>query len=193
MDRTHYLFPMTPMSSPFNIDGGIHRIPLSRSGHATKGGLWLCGKHHIAPDPEGVRERHGIDHIVCLVEEHELRGRYDDYVDWLERNGRTVATWKPVPDLSFFDLNEGTAIVTDIIARIEDGLSVLVHCAAGIGRAGTFAVATLMMSGLDKEGAISHVRSHRPMAGPESGAQQMFIEQLSSRLPHNDSIGNRLD
>ena len=48
-----------------------------------------------------------------------------------------------------------------------DGL--LVHCGAGIGRAGTVAVALLVDMGVPLEDALAHVAAHRPMAGPEAG------------------------
>jgi hypothetical protein len=34
-----------------NLDGGIHEIPLPPP---AAGRLWLCGKHAIGPDPEGL-------------------------------------------------------------------------------------------------------------------------------------------
>ena len=58
----------------------------------------------------------------------------------------------------------------------------LVHCAAGIGRAGTTATAILMILGMDEEEATHHVRLHRPMAGPEAGTQRNFITDLSRHL-----------
>jgi protein-tyrosine phosphatase len=58
----------------------------------------------------------------------------------------------------------------------------LVHCAAGIGRAGTTAAAICMMLGFDMDDALKHVRMHRPMAGPEAGTQLQFIEELAEHL-----------
>lgn len=182
---------MASPNAPFNIDGGIHQIPLG-SATATMGNLWLCGKHHIAPDPESVRARHGVDHIHCLVEEHELRDRYDRYIDWLSHNHGRTATWTPIPDLSFPGLEEGMAHVESVFERLRAGQSVIVHCAAGIGRAGTIAVAVSMLSGMSRDHAMTHVRTHRPMAGPESGAQQRFIEQLSTHIDGSRSIDHRL-
>ena len=55
-----------------NLDGGIHEIPLPSP---AQGRLWLCGKHAIGPDPEGLMERVGADGVVCLNEEYELGER----------------------------------------------------------------------------------------------------------------------
>ena len=48
-------------------------------------------------------------------------------------------------------------------------------CRAGIGRTGTMTVCLLMMLGMEPQAALAHVAAHRPMAGPEVGAQR---EQL---------------
>ncbi len=45
------------------LDGGIDEIPLPAT---ASGRLWLCGKHAIGPDPEGLMARVGADGVVCL-------------------------------------------------------------------------------------------------------------------------------
>jgi len=57
-----------------------------------------------------------------------------------------------------------------------------VHCAAGVGRAGTTAVAILLLLGVDVETALTTVRTHRPMAGPEVGSQLDLITELALNL-----------
>jgi protein-tyrosine phosphatase len=57
-----------------------------------------------------------------------------------------------------------------------------VHCAAGIGRAGTTAVALLMLLGVEIDDALATVRANRPMAGPEVGAQLDLITELAETL-----------
>lgn len=162
----------------FNTDGGIHQIPLP----AAVGQLWLCGKHHVAPNVEAVRSRHDIDLVVCLVEDHELRGRYDAYADWHLDNAGGHALWRPIHDLTYPDFDEIGGFVDDLARRVRDRESVLVHCAAGIGRAGTTAVGICMILGMDPDEAIDHVRAHRPMAGPEAGSQHDFVVELADHL-----------
>ena len=47
-----------------NLDGGIHEIPLPPT---AAGRLWLCGKHAIGPDPEGLMDEVGADVVVATL------------------------------------------------------------------------------------------------------------------------------
>jgi protein-tyrosine phosphatase len=53
------------------------------------------------------------------------------------------------------------------------------HCGAGIGRAGTMAAALLITMGLPLSDATALVGTHRPMAGPEAGAQLQLLQALA--------------
>ncbi len=165
-------------STPFNTDGGIHEIPLG----GTVGKLWLCGKHFIGPNVESVRQQFNIHTVVCLVEDHELRLRYDDYVQWHKDYAGNGALWFPMPDLTYPMFDDCIDFVQDVTAIVRDRGNILVHCAAGIGRAGTTAAAICMMLGYEMDDALRHVRMNRPMAGPEAGSQIQFIEELAEHL-----------
>lgn len=166
------------MTHAFNTDGGIHQIPLLN----TAGQLFLCGKHFIAPNVEHVRRTYDIGKVVCLVEEHELVGRYDDYIDWHRHNPEQAGIWFPIYDLSYPSVTQALPLINNISDFLQSSGNVVVHCAAGIGRAGTTATAILMNLGMDMNVALDHVRKHRPMAGPESGAQMEFIQQLDQYI-----------
>ena len=66
--------------------------------------------------------------------------------------------------------------------RLAAGGHVLVHCGAGIGRAGTLAVCVLMEHGVGRDDALALVARHRPMAGPEVGAQRELVDELAAAL-----------
>lgn len=170
-------------SSGFNTNGGIHEIPLP----SAVGKLWLCGKHFIGPDVEQVRADYEVKHVVCLVEEHELVGRYDEYVQWHKDNAGRGGIWFPMPDLTYPHFDDCHQKVFELAHIVRDQGSMLVHCAAGIGRAGTTATAILMILGMDEVEAAHHVRAHRPMAGPEAGSQLNFIRDLGDYLQENDN------
>jgi protein-tyrosine phosphatase len=94
--------------------------------------------------------------------------------------------WWPVPDLHAPSLAETSELVGRLRTRLDAGGMVLVHCGAGIGRAGTIAAAVLMSLGMPRTEAVAVVAFHRPMAGPEAGAQAALLESLG---PPGDEAG----
>ena len=118
--------------------------------------------------------------MVCLNQEHELSDRYPGYVEWLRTHGDGRAIWFPVHDLHAPPLEATIALLERIHALLQDGEVLLVHCGAGIGRAGTIAAGTLLAMGESREQALATVAANRPMAGPETGAQQALISALAS-------------
>ncbi len=165
----------SPWRSERSRNGGIDRIPVA----GVAGALWLCGKHLIGPDPEAAIARVGADVVLCLNERHELEVRYPAYVRWLRADER--AWWVPVPDLHAPELDDAVLLVDGVLAHLAAGRTVLAHCGAGIGRAGTLAAAVLVARGATPDEAVAHVSAHRPLAGPEAGAQRDLLEQLWER------------
>ena len=167
------------MRPGFNIDGGIHEVPLP----SVPGRLWLCGKHAVASDPGAVLCRLGATTVVCLTERHELIERYPSYVTWLEQSDPSAALWFPVHDLDAPPIERARPFLADLLGRLRLGDGLVVHCGAGIGRAGTTAVALLVLLGETVDDALDHVRAHRPMAGPEVGGQLDLVRQLADDQP----------
>jgi hypothetical protein len=158
-----------------NLDGGIHEIPLPPPAN---GRLWLCGKHAIGPDPEALLDRVGADAVLCLTREPELADRYPGYVGWLRAQPPTRVRWYPIHDLHAPEFDEFTPLLDELVDRVVAGERLVVHCAAGIGRSGTVAVAMLVALGVRLDDALDHVRRHRPAAGPEVGAQLDLVRRL---------------
>ncbi|MCX6540310.1 MAG: tyrosine-protein phosphatase [Actinobacteria bacterium] len=159
--------------------GGVDRIPLPLD----QGALWLCGKHFVGPDAEAAMQQVGATTVVCLNQRAELEVRYPDYVAWLQHQTPQRAVWFPIPDLGAPPIDAAAGLIVDLHSRIARGDTLLVHCGAGIGRAGTMAAALLMAMGFERERAVAHVGAHRPMAGPEAGAQRELLEALARTLP----------
>ncbi|MEM9133523.1 MAG: hypothetical protein AAF962_16845 [Actinomycetota bacterium] len=159
-----------------SADGGIDEIPLPGAGR-----LWLCGKHAVGPDPDGALSRVGADTLLCFNERHEIEARYPDYVSWL-RADAPGRLWFPTPDLGVRPVEEFLPLVEDCVARLDDGARLLAHCGAGIGRAGTFAVAVLSARGVALDQALATVADHRPSAGPEAGSQEELAATVAEHF-----------
>jgi hypothetical protein len=160
---------------PRSMDGGVDEVPLP----GVPGRLWLAGKHAVGPDADAALAALGADLLVCLNERRELADRYGDYVDWLTANEGGRALWHPVPDLHAPPLGDAVNLLDDLRARVVAGQGLLVHCGAGIGRAGTIAAGLLMRLGEPMDRALATVAAHRPTAGPEAGVQTDLLEALA--------------
>ena len=158
-------------------NGGADRIPLP---DGVAGGLWLCGKHFIGPDVDEALRKTGATTVVCLNQPNEIAERYPAYVEWLGSHERAV--WVPVPDLHAPDVDAAVAFVDGLVERLRAGEVLLVHCGAGIGRAGTVAAALLLSMGVELHDAIGTVAASRPMAGPEAGAQLELLTAISEAI-----------
>jgi hypothetical protein len=160
-------------SSERSRNGGVDRVPVE----GVPGELWLCGKHLIGPDVDAAIARVDADVVLCLNERHELEHRYPDYVAWLRTDPR--AWWVPVPDLHAPSLPDARTLVEGVVAHLDAGRTVLTHCGAGIGRAGTVAAAVLVERGATVDGAVALVASSRPGAGPEAGPQAHLLRSMA--------------
>ena len=170
--------PVTWLFGERSWHGGCDEIPLPRG----PGRLWLCGKRFVAEDPDEALAAVNGTRIVCLCERHELEERYPNYVAWLSEQSEKRATWFPIPDVHAPGLDAAVPFLATLRAQIVSGGSLVMHCGAGIGRSGTMAAALLMSMGVDRVAATSMVADHRPMAGPEVGAQESFLVGLAALL-----------
>lgn len=156
-------------------DGGIDLIPLPEGVH---GELRLCGKRAIA-DGRFAHPSMPWTTVVCLCRRHELEHRYPAYVDWLD-DPRSGAVWWPIHDLAAAPVDDTLPFIDGLISRLRAGERLLVHCAAGIGRAGTTAACILVRLGTSVDDALRTVRESRAMAGPEVGPQLELVHAVAA-------------
>lgn len=165
--------------------GGVDEIPLPEG----PGRLWLCGKRFIGPDPVAAQAECNADRVVCLCERPELDERYPQYVEWLDAHQGREAYWFPIPDLHVPAAEDVVPFLDDLQRLIHSGHSILMHCGAGFGRAGTLAAALLIRMGATRHDALAVVARSRPMAGPEAGAQAALLYQLAGDEPEEPDAG----
>ncbi len=159
------------------LDGGIDRIRLPAD---VDGALFLCGKHVVGPDPEAVRGQLGAGAVVVSFNQPRDIARYDGYAAWLASS--PDARWLPVPDFHAPPLDEALPLLDEVAALLRAGRPVIMHCSAGIGRAGTMAAGVLMVLGVPWSDALAQVARDRRGAGPQVGSQSELIKALAVHL-----------
>ena len=119
----------------------------------------------------------GIEHILCLVSDGEIAQKSPGYLVAIGQNRIPAKLWRyDVPD---YGLPEDTEKLNRAIDRIReclnDGQSVVIHCAAGCGRTGMIAILLLTRMGLPLDLATKTIR----LAGaePDTQAQWDFAQQ----------------
>lgn len=150
---------------------------------AVAGRLYLGsmpGRYEAFEEAWSAIGRSRIARVICLVPPEELRDKSPRYARALDE-GKTL--WKhesfPVEDLEApADREAFWALAQKAARRLAAGESILVHCAAGIGRSGTFAVCVLLALGVGADAARTAVR--RAGSGPQNTAQDEVVHWAAS-------------
>jgi nicotinamidase-related amidase len=132
-------------------------------------------------DDLSVLRAEGVTAVLCLLTPDELvhygiEGLIEAY-----RGAGIEALHVPTMDGRVPNEGELGGAVAWIGERTARGQRVLVHCAGGLGRAGTVAACWLRSRGLDAEQAIRAVRDCRSPRAIETPAQETAIRQWRSR------------
>jgi predicted protein tyrosine phosphatase len=148
---------------------------------AVPGQLWLGsmpGRFEAWSAFEQQAQRSGLALVVCLTPRAELAELSPAYHAAVTA-GRLPFRWQEVAMRNFGLPQEPAAFRRDI-QQIADTLrrgdSVLLHCAAGMGRTGTAAACVLKALGLDTQEALDHVRAagSNPQNAEQSGLVDWF-------------------
>ena len=121
-------------------------------------------------------DEHEIDHILCLVSDEEIAEKSPDYLEAIQRGTIPARLWQhEIPDYGVpeqpFEILQAVESMKQILIR---GESVVIHCAAGIGRTGMVAVLLLTRLGLSLPTATRAIE--QAGSTPETKEQWDFID-----------------
>jgi len=121
----------------------------------------------------------GVTHVVCLVPSDELE-RYDVAQLLTEYSRVGLKTCHlPIVDQGVVPVSEVVKTLRWMHNAVEGGKRVVVHCAGGLGRAGTIVACYLKYRGVSSDAAIAAVRSARSPRAIESAEQMEFVRSFS--------------
>lgn len=179
----------TSTASPMRVDWvPLDEVPGLGEAHAAGGRLgmtFLPGKQRLGysgpnwrdlqTDVAVLREVHGVDTFLVLVEDQELAAsRVSEFADAFTAHGIRLVRF-PIRDVDVTDDPAALrSVVDDLRAEIDAGRSVVVACRGGLGRTGTVVGCLLRDAGVGAEEAIDLTRRARPGA-IETAAQAEFV------------------
>ena len=96
------------------------------------------------------------------------------------------AIWFPIENFSAPSARSVMPILRMIVERLEAGEGVVMHCAAGQGRAGTMAACVLMALGIDRRRRANGGVAPR-LRRPRQPAQWALVEGVAALLARRRS------
>ena len=146
------------------------------------------GRLGLMPRPEGgsklageVRalKKEGVDRLVSLlpVEEARQLGLAEEASACAKAD--IVFESFPIEDFEVPDeLESAIAFLRELIAHLNKGESVVIHCLGGIGRSGMMTAGVLVLTGIPPEEAIDRVSDARQLTSPDTREAREWVLKL---------------
>jgi len=119
----------------------------------------------------------GVSHILCLVSDEEIARKSPDYLAAIQRDEIPARLWRyEITDYGLPSNPDELDQTLDLIRdRLDDGESVVIHCAYGHGRAGMVSSRLLTRMGVPPEEAVDII--NRAGSTPDTEEQLLFIQK----------------
>lgn len=129
-----------------------------------------------------------VDLVICLSPTLEIREFAPAYARAIDDEALAWETWRlPIPNGGLpQDEDDFLDMVLDAAEELRGGVNTVIHCFAGVGRSGTFAMAVLVALGLSLED--TRIAVENAGAGPETYEQDHLVERLASALQQDGEI-----
>ncbi|MEO9193529.1 MAG: ADP-ribosylglycohydrolase family protein, partial [Polyangia bacterium] len=141
----------------------------------------------VDADLTRLRHHFSTDMLVSLLEPHEYELLHIPQL--IERAlAQGMETMRvPMKDVSVpKSPRELDGPVIEILSRVAQGATVVIHCRGGIGRSGVLAASCLVATGVEPDEAIERVRRVRPGA-VETHQQEAWVRAFRSPRPALDA------
>ncbi len=142
----------------------------------------MPGRYEAFEEARREMDRLKITRIVCLAPLDEIKEKSPDYAIAIARSElKPIHHLFPVADYGApDDLDAFCALVREVATAIREGERVLVHCGAGKGRTGTFAICVLIALGFTEGDAREAVG--KSGSEPEQPSQEAAIRSVAAKL-----------
>lgn len=144
------------------------------------GQVWLDampGRNEAWPEFLNGLRRAAVDQVVCLTPLHEVAQLSPAYHAAIQE-GALPCGWIHLPMRNFglaLQAESFHAGLERLAGHLRSGETLLLHCAAGIGRTGTAAACLLKSLGMPTDDALAAVRAAG--SSPESALQSGLIHR----------------
>lgn len=125
----------------------------------------------------------GVNVVVSMLERHEAAALgLDQQGAICARHGIEFVS-VPVADFAVPPSIEAVRTIVDgLVAHLEAGRSVALHCFASRGRSPTLAAAVLVQQGLSADDAVARLAFARGLHVPETRQQRQWIDDYARAL-----------